>query len=152
MKIKGSSVAATCAEDTTPDVVGRRPPWPVRDHLAFGRGGMGEVYHAGDAPLGPDTAGPDGTLPRHMPDQRDDNPDDLDDVLREERHRGRRGIVDTAARRRNQRLKDGFRQLLRSDPSEEQLADALIGLGLEPGTKEFEECLRRWRQYRRSRT
>lgn len=87
-----------------------------------------------------------------MTDEPDDDPDDLDDVLREERHRSRRGIVDTAARRRNQRLKDGFRQLLRSDPSEEQLAEALIDLGLPPGTKEFEECLRRWRQYRRSRT
>lgn len=71
-----------------------------------------------------------------------DPKDDLADVVREETHRGRRGVRDTRARRWNQEVRDGFRELLRA---------AIVALGHEPGTPSFEALLRLWREYQRSR-
>lgn len=83
-------------------------------------------------------------------DRRDDEPpDDLGDVMREEMARGRRPTIDTAARRRQQRLKATYRELLRSNPSETEMRAALSDLGHEPGTPGFESLLRQWRTYAR---
>ena len=83
-------------------------------------------------------------------DRRDDElPDDLGDVMREEMTRGRRPTIDTAARRRQQRLKAAYRELLRSNPSDAEMRGALSDLGHAPGTPEFESLLKQWRTYER---
>lgn len=76
--------------------------------------------------------------------------DDLADVVREETHRGRRGVTDTKARRWNQELREGFRELLREGNAEKFRA-AIVALGHEPGTPAFDSLLRLWREYQRRR-
>lgn len=73
--------------------------------------------------------------------------DDLEDVRREEGHRGRRP-VDIAARRRHLKLLNGFRITLQNG-DEETFKELLIHeIGLLPGTQEYKDALKKWRSLR----
>ena len=70
---------------------------------------------------------------------------DLEDVMREEKSRGRRPIDLQARRKRVEKLKD-FRDLL-SLATEDEFRKAMHDLGLTDGSPRFLEALRIWRGY-----
>lgn len=72
---------------------------------------------------------------------------DLEDVMREEKSRGRRPI-DTEELRVRQRLLKDLRRLLRVDKKQD-FVNAMRVLGLEPGSPLFEDALRIWRDVRK---
>ncbi len=72
--------------------------------------------------------------------------DDLSEVIRQEKQRGRRPIDFEAAKQRAQLLKD-MRKLLETATEEEFLV-AIRAAGLRDGSPEFWEALRIWRGYR----
>jgi hypothetical protein len=72
--------------------------------------------------------------------------EDLDDVMKEERSRGRRPI-DMKARRERQRLLRDLRRLLKTG-DERAFMEAMRGAGLKDGSPEFLEAWRVWREYR----
>lgn len=65
---------------------------------------------------------------------------DLDDVMREERARGKRR-VDTEARRGRERLIESMREFL-TLATEEEFLRAMRDVGLEDGSPALEEALR----------
>lgn len=69
---------------------------------------------------------------------------DLNDVIREERSRGRRPISAEAQRRRRQLLQD-FADMLKHG-TEEDFLEAIRALGLKDGSPQFQEALETWRQ------
>ena len=69
--------------------------------------------------------------------------DDLGDVMREERARGRRR-VDIEARREQARKLKTMREHL-ALATEEEFLKAMRGVGVEDGSPELEEALRIWR-------
>ena len=81
----------------------------------------------------------------------DDEPRDRDirDVLREERSRGRRP-VDSETERIERELREGFLKLI-GDGTEADFRDALIALGWEPDSPEFEAFVTPWRALPRAR-
>ena len=76
--------------------------------------------------------------------------EDIRDVLREERGRGRRP-VDTEAEKAERELRDGYRRLISAGASEEEFRDGLIALGWPPDSSEFEALMRQWRAIQRAR-
>lgn len=84
--------------------------------------------------------------PKGVPD-----PEDIQDVVREEESRGRRPgkrPIDTdILRGRRRRLQD-LRKLLRRNRKED-FVEAMRDLGLEPGSAAFEDALQIWKDYRR---
>ena len=72
---------------------------------------------------------------------------DLEDVMREEKSRGRRPI-DTAARRERAALRRSFHELLEVG-DERDFIKAIKALGLREGSPRFLDALRVWREYRR---
>ena len=73
----------------------------------------------------------------------DEERSDLDDVLREERARGRRP-VDATARRRRQELVRKLSRTIREGNEREFLRIVRV-LGLRDGSPEFANALRLWR-------
>lgn len=71
--------------------------------------------------------------------------DDLDDVMREERARGRRR-VDIEARRERARVVKAMREHL-SLPTEEEFLEAMRRVGLEDGSPALEQALQAWHEY-----
>lgn len=78
-----------------------------------------------------------------------DPPDsqDVQDVIREEESRGRRP-VDTEELRTRQALKQKYRRLLQINRRED-FVEAILALGIEPGSEEFDEFLQAWNAARR---
>ena len=76
----------------------------------------------------------------------DDKDKDLDDVIREERSRGRRPIDTDAQRKRQERLKM-CRELLQYS-SEREVRETILAYGLEDGSAEFLEVIQVWRAWR----
>ena len=76
----------------------------------------------------------------------EDDRSDIEDVMREEKSRGRRP-VDTEALRRREELLRGFSQLLQAG-DERRFRDAMRALGLKDDSAEFREALRIWRENR----
>lgn len=79
----------------------------------------------------------------------DKQPDDLEDVIREETSRGRRP-VDTDAQRQRQQFRRDYLKLIR-EGNEKDFLNALRALGLREGSAEFEMYLEIWREARQSR-
>lgn len=73
-----------------------------------------------------------------------DKDQDLDDVMKEERARGRRP-VDTKARRERQRLLRDLRGLIEAG-DERGFLEAIRRVGLKDGSPEFLEAWRVWRE------
>jgi hypothetical protein len=76
----------------------------------------------------------------------EDDKSDLEEVMRQEKRRGRRPIDFEAGKRRAQTLSD-MRKLLERANQEEFVA-AIRAAGLRDGSPEFSEALRIWRDYR----
>jgi hypothetical protein len=76
----------------------------------------------------------------------EDRKKNLDEVMKQEKQRGRRPIDFEAGKRRAQTLRD-MRKLLESAREEEFVA-AIRAAGLRDGSPEFLEALRIWREYR----
>ena len=76
--------------------------------------------------------------------------DEIDDVLREERSRGRRP-VDTEAKQIQHELKAGYRRLISAGATEEEFRGGLIALGWPPDSPEFQTFLRQWRAIQHAR-
>jgi hypothetical protein len=76
----------------------------------------------------------------------DEEQKNLDEVMRQEKARGRRPIDFEAGKRRAQTLRD-MRKLLETAREEEFVA-AIRAAGLRDGSPEFLEALRIWREYR----
>lgn len=74
----------------------------------------------------------------------DRDSDDVGDVIREERSRGRRP-VNTDVERERQLLRQGFLKLIQ-EGDERQFLRAIRGLGLQDESPEFETILKLWRQ------
>lgn len=74
----------------------------------------------------------------------DRDSDDVGDVIREERSRGRRP-VNTDVERERQLLRQGFLKLIQ-EGDERQFLRAIRGLGLQDESPEFEAILKLWRQ------
>ena len=72
--------------------------------------------------------------------------DDVDDVMREERSRGRRP-VDMDVRRERETLRKGFREILQLG-DEAMLREAMRALGLDDQSPEFSRALDVWRRER----
>lgn len=78
----------------------------------------------------------------------DDKNDDLGDVVKEETHRGRRGVLDTEAQRRRQeraRALLGKARECAEVGDERAFRQVLVEEGLVEGTAQFEEGLSRFR-------
>jgi len=73
----------------------------------------------------------------------DKEPDDLEDVIREETSRGRRP-VDTDAQRQRRLLRRDYRKLIREGTEKDFIA-ALRALGLQEGSSDFVSALKIWR-------
>jgi len=70
----------------------------------------------------------------------------LDEVMKQEKQRGRRPIDFETGKRRAQTLRDMRKLLERA--TEEEFVTAIRAAGLRDGSPEFLECLRIWRGYR----
>jgi hypothetical protein len=76
--------------------------------------------------------------------------DDLKNLIAEEKQRGRKRPIDIAARQRRMRLLNGFRTTLKTG-DEAGFTELIINeLGWQPGTKEYDEALKKWRALRGS--
>jgi len=69
------------------------------------------------------------------------------EVIREEKSRGRRGPASVAARNRHAELKRLYRKLLERG-TEEEFCKAMRALGLPAESEQFREALRIWRENR----
>ncbi len=76
----------------------------------------------------------------------EDSKDDIEEVMKQERRRGRRPIDFESGKERAQTLRD-MRKLLES-ASEEEFVAVIRVAGLRDGSPEFLEALRIWRGYR----
>jgi len=77
----------------------------------------------------------------------DEDPEkDIQEVMKQEKQRGRRPIDFGAAKRRAQTLRD-MKKLLES-ASEEEFVTAIRAAGLSEGSPEYLEALRIWGGYR----
>jgi len=76
--------------------------------------------------------------------------DDLKNLMAEEKQRGRKRPIDMAARQRRMRLLNGFRTTLKTG-DEAGFTELIINeLGWQPGTKEYDQALKKWRASRGS--
>ncbi|MGH9743180.1 MAG: hypothetical protein ACRD51_12625 [Candidatus Acidiferrum sp.] len=77
-------------------------------------------------------------------------PDDeeLKDLIAEEKQRGRKRPINIAARQRRMKLLNGFRITLKSGDESAFVQLLIDEIGLLPGTKEYNEALRKWRALR----
>ena len=76
--------------------------------------------------------------------------DDLKNLMAEEKQRGRKRPIDIAARQMRMKLLNGFRITLKTG-DEAGFAELIINeLGWQPGTKEYDEALKKWRASRGS--
>jgi len=76
--------------------------------------------------------------------------DDLKTLMEEEKQRGKKRPIDIGARQRRMRLLNGFRATLKT-ADEAGFAELIINeLGWQPGTKEYDEALKKWRASRGS--
>jgi hypothetical protein len=82
-------------------------------------------------------------------DEQPGEPKELNDVLREERSRGRRP-VNTDAEREQRALLEGYRTLISGD-DEEKFCEGLIALGYQRDSERFRHFLAVWRTLKRSR-
>ena len=74
---------------------------------------------------------------------------DLEDVLRQERARGKKH-VDPEAEEERRRIKKVVRELLRECDDEQSFGSALVALGvIKPGTASYEQALAAWRAFRK---
>jgi hypothetical protein len=74
--------------------------------------------------------------------------DDLKNLIAEEKQRGRKRPIDIAARQKRMKLLDGVRLTLKTG-DEGAFAKLLIDeIGLQPGTKGYNDALRWWRASR----
>ena len=76
--------------------------------------------------------------------------EEIRDVLREERGRGRRP-VDTEVERTERELKHGYRRLISAGATEEEFREGLIALGWLSESPEFQTFLKQWRAIQRAR-
>lgn len=76
----------------------------------------------------------------------EDRENDLHEVMKQEKRRGRRPIDFEAGKKRAQILRD-MRKLL-ENATEEEFVAAIRAAGLHDGSPEFLEALRIWRGYR----
>ena len=76
--------------------------------------------------------------------------DEIDDILREERSRGRRHL-DTEAEQIQRGLKAGYRRLISAGATEEEFRNGLIALGWPPDSPELQAFLRQWRAIQHAR-
>ena len=72
---------------------------------------------------------------------------DLKEVMREEKQRGRRRPIDFEAAKERAQLLRNMRKLLES-ATEEEFLTAIRAAGLHDGSPDFLEALRIWRGYR----
>lgn len=79
-----------------------------------------------------------------------DDPNDLSDVIREEKSRGRRPI-DTQAEREHQLLVKGYLKLL-SERNKQKFLRAIRSLGLQDGSAEFQQAVQAWCEFWQRRT
>ncbi len=79
-----------------------------------------------------------------------DDPNDLSDVIREEKSRGRRPI-DTQAEREHQLLVKGYLKLL-SERNKQKFLRAIRSLGLQDGSPEFQQAVQAWCEFWQRRT
>jgi hypothetical protein len=76
--------------------------------------------------------------------------DDVKNLIAGEMQRGKKRPIDIAARQRRMRLLNGFRITLKTG-DEAGFAELIINeLGWQPGTKEYDEALKKWRALRGS--
>ncbi|MHB8502542.1 MAG: hypothetical protein ACYDCG_19285 [Candidatus Acidiferrales bacterium] len=76
--------------------------------------------------------------------------DDLKNVMAEEKQRGRKRPIDIGARQMRMKLLNGFRVTLKTG-DEAGFAELIINeLGWQPGTKEYDAALKKWRALRGS--
>ena len=78
-----------------------------------------------------------------------DGPNDVRDVYREEKGRGRRQRIDDEARKREKEFLDLMRWLLEFG-NQEDLESALIALGVERESERWNAALDVWRKHRGS--
>jgi len=76
----------------------------------------------------------------------EDHKKDLEEVMKQERQRGRRPIDFEAGKRRARMLRS-MKKLL-ENASEEEFVAAIRTAGLRAGSLEFLEAMRIWREYR----
>lgn len=79
-----------------------------------------------------------------------DDQNDLDDVMTEEKSRGRRPVSRDVQRAR-QLLRQGFLKLIR-EGDERKFLSALRGLGLRDESPEFQLAVQMWREFQQRRT
>ena len=84
-----------------------------------------------------------------MPLDKPGNRRDADDVLREERARGRRP-VDTDAEREQREFREDYLVLILGD-DEAKFREALIALGFQPDSAEIRQHVESWRALKRRR-
>ena len=73
--------------------------------------------------------------------------EDIRDVIKEERHRGRKHILDIEAEKERQALLRNFGALLEKGTEQEFLA-AIRALGLKDGSDDFQNARKVWRALR----
>ena len=74
--------------------------------------------------------------------------DDLRDVMRQEKQRGRKRLLDLEARRQHEQLLRDFKKLL-EEVTEQDFVAAIRALGLKEKSEEFQSALAVWRSLRR---
>lgn len=75
--------------------------------------------------------------------------EDIRDVIRKEKHRGRKHALDLEAQKERQALLRDFEKLL-EDGTEQDFLEAIGALGLKEGSDDFQNALAVWRSLRRS--
>ena len=73
--------------------------------------------------------------------------DDIRDVMKEEKHRGRKHVLDLEAQKERQALLRDFGRLLK-EGTEQEFLEAIRALGLKEGSDDFQNALRVWRSLR----
>jgi hypothetical protein len=76
--------------------------------------------------------------------------DDLKSVIEEEKQRGRKRPIDISARQRRSKLLNGFRITLKSGDEAGFIELLIHELGMQRGTNEYNDALKRWRALRGS--
>jgi hypothetical protein len=84
-----------------------------------------------------------------MPSDKPGSERDVQDVLREERARGRRR-VDTDAEREQRKFREDYLVLILGD-DEAKFREALIALGFQPDSAEIRQHVASWRALKRQR-
>jgi hypothetical protein len=74
--------------------------------------------------------------------------EDLRDVMRQEKQRGRKRLLDLDAKKQHEQLLRDFKKLL-EDGTEEDFLAAIRALGLKESSEEFQSALAVWRSFRR---